>query len=129
MSLPTEKVLTRSVVVEAPPEEVWEALTDPGRLQDWFADSVEGDLREEESEVVFAWADGERREAVVESVRAPERLELWWWRDGDPDGSRVTFELVPAVGGTRVFVVESGTTAASRLPRLAASCSLALAFA
>jgi len=123
MSLP-EREVTRSVVVDAPPEEVWDALTDPDRLEDWFADSVEGELCEEEAEVVFGWEDGERREAVIERVQAPERLEFSWWREGEPGASRVAFELTPAVGGTRVVVVETGARVGRRMPQLAAAVAL-----
>ncbi len=124
MPLP-ERSVTRSVVVPAPPEEVWDALTDPDRLEEWFADSVDGDLAEPEGEVLFGWEDGERREAVVEEVEAPDRLAFWWWREGEAEGSRVTFELVPAVGGTRVVVVESSSTGvpAGWGPRLVAACA------
>jgi len=124
MKLP-EREVSRSVVVDAPPEEVWDALTDPDRLEEWFADSVEGELGEEDGEVVFGWEDGERRAAVVEEVQAPDRLAFFWWREGEPDGSRVAFELTPAVGGTRVVVVETGVRAGRRLPRLAAAVALA----
>src|SRR4029453_14458993 len=33
--------VTREVVVEAPLEEVWEALTDPEQLEEWFTDDGE----------------------------------------------------------------------------------------
>lgn len=124
MTLPSEKSVTRSVVVPAPPEEVWDALTDPDRLEEWFADTVDGEL-EPDGEVTFGWEDGERRDAVVEAVEAPDRLAFWWWREGEAEGSRVTFELAPAVGGTRVVVVESSSTGvtAGWGPRLVAACA------
>ena len=34
----------REITLDAPPEEVWEALTDPERLEEWFANDVEFDL-------------------------------------------------------------------------------------
>src|ERR671933_1655180 len=37
--------VTREIVVPAPPEEVWEALTEPERLEEWFANEVELDVR------------------------------------------------------------------------------------
>src|SRR3978361_612948 len=46
-------VVTRSVLIPAGPEEVWEALVDPVRLEDWFADGVEGGEFVPGGEVVF----------------------------------------------------------------------------
>src|SRR5215208_994876 len=57
----------REVVLEAPLEEVWDALTDPLELAEWFANDVELDL-EPGGGGVFRWDDGEERHAVVEDV-------------------------------------------------------------
>ena len=35
--------VTREVVLEAPLDEVWDALTDPEQLEEWFANDVELD--------------------------------------------------------------------------------------
>ena len=128
--------VTRSVVVPAPPEETWDALVEPDRLEDWFADSVEGELAPDE-EVTFAWNDGEQRDAVVEEVHAPHRL-TFRWTDETGDESRAAFVLDELeTGGTRVTVIESGMTrrAAARRagvatawgPRLVAACAAVLA--
>src|SRR5690606_5332281 len=55
-------------------------------------------------------ADGEERHAVVEDVEPGERLTFWWWA-GDEPPTHVELTLEPAVGGTRVVVVESGYAA------------------
>ena len=36
----------REIVLEAPVEDVWEAITDPEQLGEWFANEVELDVRE-----------------------------------------------------------------------------------
>ena len=46
----------REVVLDAPPAEVWEALTDEQQLEEWFANDVEFDL---DRGGVFRWDDGE----------------------------------------------------------------------
>src|SRR5439155_475069 len=38
-------MIRREIVLPAPREEVWEALTEPERLADWFANDVDLDLR------------------------------------------------------------------------------------
>ena len=76
--------VTRRIVLDAPLEEVWEALTDPDRLEEWFTQ------------------DGEERELVVEEVEAPRRVSY------TRDESRVAIELEEVEDGTRVVVTESG---------------------
>jgi uncharacterized protein YndB with AHSA1/START domain len=76
--------VTREVVVEAPLEEVWSAVTDPERIEEWFTE------------------DGAEREIVVEEVE-PERRVAYTW-----DESHVAIELEEVEGGTRVVVTETG---------------------
>ena len=76
MSKEVDVEVTRELVLPAPPEEVWDALTDPERLKEWFANDVEWDG----DELVYRWDDGEE--------------------------TRVTFELEEAEDGTRLTVTE-----------------------
>lgn len=70
----------QSVVIDADPETVWDAIVDGGWLDD----------------------DREKHVEVVEE----HRRMVWWW--GDEEGfSRVEVELEPCVSGTRVVVTES----------------------
>jgi len=104
-----DHAVTRSVVVPAPAGETWDALVDPERLEDWFADTVEAENLEPDAEVSFSWDDGERREAVIEEVDAPNRLSFRW-SDIEGEVSRVAFLLDEHEGGTQVTVIESGLT-------------------
>ena len=96
--------IEREIVVPAPPDEVWEALTDPGRLEEWFANDVELDAQPG-GEGVFRWDDGEERRAVVREAEPGERLVLDW--DDGGDGGVVVLQLDEIEGGTRVRVVET----------------------
>jgi uncharacterized protein YndB with AHSA1/START domain len=89
------------IVVPEAPDEVWEALTEPERLEEWFAQEVDLDAREG-GEGTFRWGDGDERRAVVRELQDEERLVLDW-----DDGGSVAIELEPADGGTLVRVVES----------------------
>ncbi|MBV8258521.1 MAG: SRPBCC domain-containing protein [Actinobacteria bacterium] len=91
----------REIVVPEPPDEVWEALTEPERLEEWFATEAELDARPG-GEGVFRWGDGEERRAVVREVEESERLVLDW-----EDGGEVVLELEEAEGGTLVRVRET----------------------
>lgn len=76
--------VTREVMVEAPLEEVWEALTEPEQLEEWFSE------------------DGEERDLVIEEVETRRRV-AYTWEEG-----RVAIELEEVEQGTRVVVTETG---------------------
>jgi uncharacterized protein YndB with AHSA1/START domain len=92
--------IEREIVFPASPAEVWEALTEPERLEEWFATEVELDAQPG-GEGVFRWGDGDERRAVVREADPEERLVLDWEDDG-----QVVLELEEVDGGTRVRVVE-----------------------
>jgi uncharacterized protein YndB with AHSA1/START domain len=116
----------RTVRIDATPEVVWAALTDPLALSSWFGGSARlaahpgGTGR-------FVTDDGEVRLAVVEEIEPARRLVFSWWPlrrpDGAPPGphdrSRVTIELDPDEDGTVVVVEERAVPATTGLgPRL-----------
>ncbi|MGZ4379855.1 MAG: SRPBCC family protein [Gaiellaceae bacterium] len=93
--------VTREIVVPAPAEEVWAALTEADRLEEWFANDVELDPRPG-GEGVFRWDNGEELHATVEEVDEERRLALRW-----EDGGEVELTLEEVDAGTRVVVRES----------------------
>jgi uncharacterized protein YndB with AHSA1/START domain len=94
----------RETLVEATPEEVWEALTDEDRLEEWMAPEVELDPTEGGE---IAVRDGDdKRHGTVETVEEEERLAFTWSRPGEGE-SFVEFTLEPLPAGTRVTVVET----------------------
>src|SRR2546430_14405491 len=76
----------REIVFPTEPSEVWEALTEPERLEDWFATEVELEPRPG-GRGTFRWGNGEERTAGVEEVD-PERLLTPRWEDGGGGGGR-----------------------------------------
>jgi uncharacterized protein YndB with AHSA1/START domain len=93
--------VTREIDFPVPPDEVWEALTDPDQLEEWFANDVELDPREGGAGV-FRWDDGDEKHATVVVSEPPERLVLDWDDDGE-----VEFTLEETEDGTRLRVRES----------------------
>jgi uncharacterized protein YndB with AHSA1/START domain len=93
--------IEREIVVPESPEELWKALTEPERLEEWFATEVELDPRPG-GEGVFRWGDGAERRAVVREAERRERLVLDW-----EDGGEVILELEEVDDGTRLHVVET----------------------
>ena len=94
-------MIRREIVLPAPREEVWEALTEPERLADWFANDVDLDLRPGGG-ASFRWSNGETRTATVTEVDPEHRLAFEWDDEGE-----VAFTLVDDVDGTRLTVVET----------------------
>ena len=103
--------VTRELVLPAPRDEVWEALTNPDRLEEWFANDVDFDL--DEGAGAFRWDSGEERRAIVEEAEAERRLAIRWWdpEQGRTDESEVVFTLEDVPDGTLLTVTETATGA------------------
>lgn len=106
----------RTVLLDAEPSEVWEALTDEALLSGWLASEVELDPREGGA-LVCRFDDGEERRGEVAVVEEAERLAFTWHRE---EGGESWVEwIVDAVAdGTRLTVIETATPAG---PMLAAT--------
>ena len=76
--------ITREVTVAAPPDVVWDALTDPAELAAWFGADAEVDLRVGGA-IRFRWPDGSERRGLVIDLDPPRRLAFRWreLRTGD----------------------------------------------
>jgi uncharacterized protein YndB with AHSA1/START domain len=99
--------VTRELVLDAPPEEVWEALTDARQLEEWFANEVEL-TAERGGTGRFSWDDGEVRRALVEEVEVGRRLVFRWRAEEAPlEETRVEFVLEDVPAGTRLIVTET----------------------
>ncbi|HZT90824.1 MAG TPA: SRPBCC domain-containing protein [Gaiellaceae bacterium] len=94
-------MIRREIVLPAPRHDVWEALTEPERLADWFANEAEIDLRPGGG-ASFRWANGEERHARLTEVDEDRRLAFEWEDEGE-----VEFTLDDDAHGTRLTVVES----------------------
>jgi uncharacterized protein YndB with AHSA1/START domain len=100
----------RETMIEASPEEVWEALTDEDRLEEWLGPEVELDPFEGGG-IAVRDGDGERT-GIVETLEENERFAFTWSRPGEGE-SFVEFTIEALPGGSRVTVVETPTSAAS----------------
>jgi len=94
-------MIRKEIVLPAGRDEVWAALTDPRRLEDWFANDVEIDLRPGGG-ATFRWGNGESLHATVTEVEPEERLAFEWDEEGE-----VEFTLDDDADGTRLTVVET----------------------
>jgi uncharacterized protein YndB with AHSA1/START domain len=112
-------MIRREIVLPASREDVWEALTDPDRLADWFANDVDFDLRPG-GDVSFRWSNGEERTATVTEVDPERRLAFEWDDEGE-----VEFTLDDDVDGTRLTVIETAPAWTTALDLQASALALA----
>jgi uncharacterized protein YndB with AHSA1/START domain len=107
MGADDERRVERETVLDADLERVWEAVTDERMLSEWLADEAELDPVEG-GDAVFRFEGGEERRGSVLRVEEERALEFTWAR---PDEPATTVELIlePAVGGTRLVVVETAS--------------------
>src|SRR3954453_18443806 len=106
MKLRDEKIpwVERDTLVEASPEEVWEALTDEDRLEEWLGPDV-GLGPPQGGEIAVRDGD-EERAGTVETVEENERFAFTWSRPGEGE-SFVEFTIEALPGGSRVTVGET----------------------
>ena len=116
----TSHVIRTIIDIDAPPERVFDALTDPAELAEWWGGDDET-VRECEAEVRpgGSWTvhtvdrDGTERTTGGEYrvVDPPRRLEHTWHSTGDPGESIVRYDLEPlgvdGAGGTRLTVTHT----------------------
>ncbi|GID93082.1 SRPBCC family protein [Amorphoplanes digitatis] len=104
--------IEREIHVDAPPEVVFEVVSTPEHISQWWADEAEfeaapGAVGE------LAWGDRAHvAPMVVVDAEPPRRFSFRWCHaDGrldSADSLLVTFELTPAGAGTRIRLTETG---------------------
>jgi len=100
----------REAVLDAPADQVWEALTDERLLGEWLAEEAELEP-EPGGRASFRFADGTEKEGTVLRVEEERELAFTWARPGEPE-TEVELTLVPLVSGTRLVVTERAAAAA-----------------
>jgi uncharacterized protein YndB with AHSA1/START domain len=102
--------IKRDIVLDAPADDVWRAISDESMLREWLAPEVELDP-EPGGELYCRDENEEVRIGQVEQVSDGERLAFVWQRSGE-EASRVVLELEVLDRGTRLTVVETRLDAA-----------------
>lgn len=104
--------IEQEIVIEAPPEVVWELVTNPEHVGAWFGDAAEIDLRPG-GEAALTWDSHGTFLARVERVEPPRLFSFRWARPKDTppaegNSTLVEFSLTAEGEGTRLRVVETG---------------------
>ncbi|TWD82740.1 uncharacterized protein YndB with AHSA1/START domain [Kribbella amoyensis] len=103
----------REVYVQARPDQVWNALTQPEQLARWYAfGGAELELRPG-GRLVLRWDEHGEFRGFVEKVEPGRRFAYRYAVEPDVDpapgnSNQVEFTLTPEGEGTRLTVVESG---------------------
>lgn len=104
--------IRREVMIDAPIERVWEALTTAEHLSKWFGDSAEIDLRPG-GRARIGWSEFSHSvDCIVENVERPHRFSFRWEALSETpveEVSTLVEFILEAVGnGTKLSMVESG---------------------
>jgi uncharacterized protein YndB with AHSA1/START domain len=107
--------IERDIVVEASPEVVFEVLSRPEHMREWWPDDARFEsVAGAPGELVWRDADTGRTttvEMAVVEVDPPRRFSFRWCfaATGRTEPSLlVTFDLVPVAAGTRISLTETG---------------------
>lgn len=109
--------IEREIHIDAPPEVVFEVISRPEHIREWW--HAETDLQPRPGETgELVWGDADDPEAMVVPITVvvsePPRLFTFRWThpagETPVDGNSllVTFELVPSGSGTLLRLTESG---------------------
>jgi len=108
--------IEREIHIDASPEVVFDVVSKPEHVREWWPDDARYDLAEGSTgEIVFGdpGAGGMAVGLSVLEVQPPRTFTFRWTHPADetaaPGNSLlVTFELIPARGGTLLRMTESG---------------------
>lgn len=115
--------IEKEILIQAPAETVWQVITEPAHISQWFSDTAELDPQPGgEGVLVFEDRATGHRAVVrmrVETAEPPRRLAFRWdypagVEPGPENSLRVEFTLAAEGAGTRLRVVESGFAALRR---------------
>ena len=110
--------VSREIILDAPADEVWDAITSPDQLTEWFGGEVDGEVAVGEV-VRFTTPDGAQRRALIERADEPRELIFRWLPSSDEPPSRVDITIDETAEGSVLRVVERRMEAAvTPLPRI-----------
>ncbi len=111
-----QDVIEREIIVKAPRERVYKAITDPEQIISWFTDSLEGGTLEVGQSPIFNFKGHGKTQIYVEAAKPVEYFAYRWVPGasgiiGDVlavPNTLVEFYLEEAGEGTKIKLKESG---------------------
>src|SRR5688500_1575168 len=102
----------RSVLIDAPRQRVWEAVTDPAQLKEWYAPGCPWEIPalQPGATIKFHNTDTDIQLATIEVVKPLQEFTLRWQLDPAHPGITLlnSFLLEEENGSTRVTVSQAG---------------------
>ena len=109
---PEPSPVTSEAVYPVSVEEVWAAITDPGKMREWFFESIEDFKPEVGFETAFNVHIEEGRDFLhlwkVTGVRPNQRIEYQWRYEGIPGDLIVSWDLTEREEGTHLLLTAKG---------------------
>ena len=101
---------TRSAVIKATRERVWQAITEATQISQWFDGSMQWEFEAKAGAKMTFYYEGKViGYGRVVTAEPMERFAFHWTPEpGNPVESLVTFVLETVAEGTRVTITESG---------------------
>lgn len=96
--------VTREIELDAEPQEVWDAVTSPDQLDEWFG-TPDGTVAPGQV-VRFTTTDGSVRRALIERMDEPRELAFRWLPSPTEPPSRVDITISPSGDGSVLRVRE-----------------------
>jgi uncharacterized protein YndB with AHSA1/START domain len=104
--------VTRSVFIAAPRARVWQALTVPEHITQWFGQTARFDSLTVDASGSFGWEGYGEFPVRIEEVDEPAVFAFTWGTPNQPiaaqNSTTARFTLAEVDGGTLLTVVESG---------------------
>ena len=100
------RTLEKEVFINASPERVFRALTEPAELERWFVQKAEVELRPGGA-IRLEWAPDAVELGTILVLEPPHRLS-YSWHALEPSSTTITFELIAENGGTRLRLIHTG---------------------
>ena len=112
--------IEREIRVEAAPEVVYEVITSPEHLREWWPDEADLEAEPGATGTLTFGAEPETKVATLTVIEAepPRRFAFRWAYDGDvatvDNSLLVTFDLIPSGDGTVLRFAETGYDEAAK---------------
>lgn len=111
----SQDTIERELMLEANIDKVWDAITNPEQLSQWFGDTADIPLLAEGEPIVFGWGD-DLSKGIIQTVNPPNVFAFRWQssrlgRSAEFSGeysTLVTFTLTAIPTGTHLHMIETG---------------------
>jgi uncharacterized protein YndB with AHSA1/START domain len=110
-------IIERQITVQANPERVYDAITNPDKITEWFPDKVQGNLAVGE-QAIFNFTEAKHQTRIFVEAARPHEYFAYRWVPGGSSGlvhdvlsvpnTLVEFFIEQVATGTKVTLKESG---------------------